>query len=68
MKILQSNGNYTNGTKIIQLNDGRIQKLLMFTKNGNPSQEIIKEWESFEAYKEETKQKPYNIENVFKNW
>lgn len=68
MKVLQSNGNYTNGTKIIQLNDGRIQKLLMFTKNGNPSQEVLEEWENFEAYREETKQKPYNMENVFKNW
>jgi hypothetical protein len=37
MKILTMNGDYINGTRIVQYDNGMVEKQTLFIKNGKPT-------------------------------
>lgn len=69
MKILSQTGNYISGTKIVQNDNGTIQKLKTYLDNTRkPCESVQNTWDNFEAYIEDTKQKSIDMNKVFKNW
>lgn len=68
MKIISMVGNYTSGTRIVQQDSGIIEKQSLFVVAGLPTYSVQKMWLSFEEYIESTKQKPIDLDKVFKNW
>lgn len=62
MKILNQTGNYISGTRIVQLNDGTIEKhSLHLTVDRNPTYTITETWGSYDSYSCSLKPASFNL-------